>query len=117
MKRKLFLGSLVLAVLLFSFAATAMAAGLPDTCEHCGKEVAWLPLGDSLASQGTIPAGHYYLDCTEPSLTVSKIGISETVCLYMNGKTLTAQDDRVFDVSGELSLIGAGNVLGRAFTK
>ena len=116
MKRKLFLYSLIVVVLLSRFALTALAEELPEICEHCGSEVTWQPLDDTLANQGTIAAGHYYLDCTETSLTVSKITISEKVCLYMNGKTLTAQDDRVFDVTGELSLLGSGSVLGRAFT-
>lgn len=116
MKRKLLLFALVLLVMVSSFAVMASATDLPVTCEHCNTAVTWKPLDASLVSQGTIAEGHYYLDFTETSLTVSKITISDKVCLHMNGKTLQAKDDRVFDVSGELSLIGEGTVLGRAFT-
>ena len=106
----------IILLLVAMFAVVAFAdVELPATCPHCNKAVTWQALDNTVADADGIAAGHYYLNCSDATLVVTKKTISENVCIYMNGKTLQAKDDRVFDVTGKLALIGEGSVIGRAF--
>lgn len=114
--KKILMLLLSVALLCSAFVISAQAAELPATCPHCNEVVTWIALDESTAQETTIAEGHYYLAFADSAATWDKKTISEKVCLYMNGKTVSASTDRVFDVTGELSLIGEGSVLGRSFT-
>lgn len=106
---------LVLLVMALLTAALVMGATaeaeLPQQCAHCGKEVTWLPLSE--VSETTIPAGHYYVDAETVKVTNKTVAKSTQVCIYMNGNTVEADGvDRVFYVSGTLSVMGEGTVKG-----
>lgn len=111
-KRSWLLLSLVLAAMIamLSFGAAAEAQ-LPATCTHCGKAVTWKPLSEVTAT--TVPAGHYYVDQATVTVTNKTIAKSTSVCIYMNGNTIDAGEvNRVFYVSGTLSVMGEGTVKG-----
>lgn len=106
---------LVLLVLALLTAALVMGvtaeAELPQQCSHCGKDVTWLPLSEVTAT--TIPAGHYYVDQATVTVTSKTVAKSTSVCIYMNGNTIDAGEvNRVFYVSGTLSVMGEGTVKG-----
>jgi len=84
---------------------------LPEQCAHCGEAVTWSPLSEVTAT--TIPAGHYYVDQTTVTVTNKTVAKSTSVCIYMNGNTIDAGEvNRVFYVSGTLSVMGEGTVKG-----
>lgn len=111
---------LVIAVSVMAVSATTedidFSAGgtVSAVCPHCGGEekVAWLPLTNALvtewATDYTKATGtHYYL--SEDTVTLTKnivIGQGETLCLHLNGKSLTrGAGARAFNVSGTLNLM------------
>ena len=111
-KRSWMLMLMVLAALVavLSFGAAAETQ-LPEQCAHCGKAVTWSPLSEVTAT--TIPAGHYYVDQTTVTVTNKTVAKSTSVCIYMNGNTIDAGEvNRVFYVSGTLSVMGEGTVKG-----
>ena len=116
MRKRMLLFTVVLFLMIFAFAGTVTAADLPETCPRCGENVTWEALDATAADVTELAEGHYYLAFEEDSAVWTKKTISEKVCIHLNGKTVQAKDDRVFDVSGNLSLIGEGSILGRAFT-
>lgn len=120
MKRKLFVLVMALAALLclLTFSVGAEEATLPEKCEHCNKAVTWTPLTEANKDDTVIASGHYYLAFEGDSLEWATKSIPKKVCIYMNGKTLSTPTGtgRVFAVSGELSLIGEGTVMGRGFS-
>lgn len=100
--------SLLLGILAFGAAAESQ---LPEQCAHCGKAVTWSPLSE--VTDTTIPAGHYYVDQTTVTVTNKTVAKSTAVCIYMNGNTIDAGEvNRVFYVSGTLSVMGEGTVKG-----
>ena len=117
MKRTLkMLGALLLLVVLLAVAVSAEST-LPASCPQCNKTVEWKGIS-TVEDKSTIPAGHYYMDYTEEVHTwTDEKSVSGAVCLYMNGKTLTAAD-RVFTVvsGGTLSICGEGTVKAGNFT-
>lgn len=110
MRKKLGLVCGLVVALICAFAVSAQT-GLPEACPHCKAAVTWEPVTESVS---TLTDGHYYLAFEEDSLTGGAITVSGKTCLYMNGKTLIG-NHRVFSVSGELSLIGSGNVIGNSY--
>lgn len=119
MKRKLLLLAMALAALfcLMAFSVSAEEATLPAKCEHCNKAVTWTPLTEDNVEDTVIAAGHYYLAFEGESLAWATKNVPRKVCIYMNGKTVSARSGvaRALTVSGELSLIGEGTVMGRGF--
>ena len=114
--------ALLLAVTLCAFTISAEDT-LPEICPHCNVAVEWLPLDEAAADDTAISGGstaaeskHYYLAFEADSAQWDAKAVPKHVCIYMNGKTVTATNDRVFTVSGgTLSLIGEGTVAGRGF--
>lgn len=92
--------------------------GLPEKCEHCGKEVVWSPWDQPNASKiDSVSSGHYYLT-EDVSGYVKKIEDGKRVCLYLNGYTFTG-DTRAFTVynGGTLNIMGEGTVQGTNITQ
>lgn len=116
---------LVIAVSVMAVSATTedidFSAGgtVSAVCPHCGgdNEVQWLPLTQELVNgwydssskthdyslaEGT----HYYL--SEESIKFTRamsIGAKETLCLHLNGKTVTRAGARAFSIDGTLNLM------------
>lgn len=87
--------------------------GLPETCEHCGREVVWSPWNQANAGYiDEVSSGHYYLT-EDVSGYVKTIQAGKEVCIYLNGHTFTG-DTRAFTVKqgGSLSIFGEGKVQG-----
>ena len=114
MKRIIRLAGLVLVMAVLCAALILGAAAqtqLPEQCSHCNKAVTWKPLSEVTAT--TIPAGHYYVDAATVTVTNKTIAKDTAVCIYMNGNTIEAEGvDRVFSVSGTLTVMGEGTVKG-----
>ena len=119
MKKRLF-GLLLAVAMVFGMMVFPVSAEtvLPEKCPHCNKAVTWSPLTEENASDVAITSGHHYLAFEGDSAEWTTKSIPRKVCLYMNGKTLMTPSGtgRMFTVSGELSLIGEGTVMGRGFT-
>ena len=103
---------LVLSVMVTMLAFGAVAeTSLPEQCPQCKKTVTWSPLSEVTAT--TIPTGHYYVDAETVTVTNKTVAKSTSVCIYMNGNTIDAGEvNRVFYVSGTLSVMGEGTVKG-----
>ena len=97
-----------------AFTVSAEEGALPETCPYCNKKVTWSPLTEANASDDAVSNGHRYLAFEGDSAQWKTKSVPKTVCLYMNGKTITGTDGRVFSVGGTLNLIGEGTVSGRA---
>lgn len=111
-KRSWLLLSLAMIVLVtvLTFGAAAETQ-LPEQCSHCGKAVTWQPLSEVTAT--TIPAGHYYVDQATVTVTNKTVAKNTSVCIFMNGNTIDAGEvNRVFYVSGTLTVMGEGTVKG-----
>ena len=95
-------------------------AALPEKCEHCGVPVTWTPWTSSDVRSTTKPAsGHYYVAMEEDSYdSVCKtIEAGNTVCLYLNGKTLAGTTrGLVINDGGTLNIMGEGKITGRGTT-
>lgn len=115
--RRVLLLALVLLITAGFAVGTVDAAdiSLPAECPHCKELVTWESLDETVASATTLESGHYYLAFTDATTSWASKNISGNVCIYMNGKTIQATADRAFYVTGTLSLIGDGTVLGRGF--
>ena len=122
---KKYLALLLTLVLVVAVSVMAVSAATGDidfsaggtvsaVCPHCGgdSEVQWLPLtktqidswdGNYSTANGT----HYYV--AEESITFGKtlsIGKSESLCLHLNGKTVTRGNSaRAFSMDGTLNLL------------
>jgi len=121
---KKYLALLLTLVLVVAVSVMAVSAATGDidfsaggtvsaVCPHCGGEkVDWLPLtktqidtwdGNYSTANGT----HYYV--AEESITFGKtlsIGKSESLCLHLNGKTVTRGNSaRAFSMDGTLNLL------------
>lgn len=106
----LLLLALMALVTMLAFGAAAETQ-LPEQCPHCKTAVTWKPLSEVAAT--TIPAGHYYVDAETVTVTNKTVAKSTQVCIYMNGNTIDAGEvNRVFYVSGTLSVMGEGTVKG-----
>ncbi|MBR4863410.1 MAG: hypothetical protein IKU07_02440 [Oscillospiraceae bacterium] len=108
---KFLLPMLVVALCVLLALGAAAETQLPEQCAHCGKAVTWSPLSQVTAT--TIPAGHYYVDAETVYVTNKSVAKNTSVCIYMNGNTVEAEGvDRVFYVSGNLTIMGEGTVKG-----
>ena len=119
MKKRIFGLLLVLCLLVVLCTVGVSAAEVdftqPVTCQHCNQRVTWLPMTAQLLASWTETnainydpsAGtHYYL--AEDTITVSKgvlVAAGETLCLHLNGNTLTKETARPITVSGQLNLM------------
>lgn len=56
------------------------------SCAHCGENQVWEPYN----AQTTLTTGHYYL-CTDTQTAQIKISGGQTVCIDLNGCTLTGE--------------------------
>lgn len=95
-------------------------AALPEKCEHCGVAVTWTPLSrEDIRDTASLTTGHYYVAMEEDSYdsVVKRINADQTVCLYLNGKTL-AGTTRGLDIKegGTLNIMGEGRIIGRGTT-
>ena len=111
MKKRIFGMLLALAAAMALCAVSVSAATPGTTCQHCNKDVTWLPLTqavvDTWAGNFDPTAGtHYYL--SEETVNLSKsitVAAGEELCLHLNGNTLNRNGARVFGVSGELAIM------------
>lgn len=121
MKRRLFglflAVAMVLSMTVFPVSAEDTTT-LPEICPHCNKAVTWSPLTEDNAEDTYIVGGHHYLAFEADEAIWATKSVPRTVCLYMNGKTVTSKEGvgRVLTVKGELSLIGEGSAIGRGFS-
>lgn len=78
------------------------------TCKSCGKSVTWYAWDGITAIEDGM---HYYLaeDTYQP--ITGNIAAGQTVCLDLNGKTLTGGPNilRNFNIKGNFSLMDSGN--------
>ena len=118
MKKRL-LGLLLAVVMVMGLVPVSAGAEteLPEKCPYCNKAVTWSPLTEENAEDIAVSSGHRYLAFEGEEAFWASKSIPKTVCLYMNGKTITAKEggSRVFSVNttGVLNLIGEGTVRGR----
>ncbi len=94
--------------------------GYISYCEHCNKNVYWLPYtGDTYSTYGT--DAHLYLasDCSYKQKTHGKLDMPESertdAVLDLNGHTLQSTNGRCFLVYGDLTIldtVGGGKILG-----
>lgn len=80
-------------------------------CQACGNEKEWLPLTTGVYNNTT--GGHYYLDGDFADAGEMTVPAGQTVCLELNGATLTAAG-RAFKVNGTLNIQGSGTLQGTA---
>ena len=111
--------SLLLSYLVFPAGATDVNA-LPEICEHCGVAVTWTPLSQAeIRSTNSLTTGHYYVAMEEEisDSVVKSVAADQTVCLYLNGKTL-AGTTRALNIKagGTLNIMGEGKITGRGTT-
>ena len=93
-------------------------------CQHCdGKTVTWLPLTQDVADEWRAAEGnydpangtHYYVSDDTVSFDYDKtmsgnngdltIASGETLCLHLNGKTVTRNSQRTITLNGTLNLM------------
>ena len=111
--KKRVLGLFFVLVFLIVFGAFHANAQTESYCQHCQKEVTWLPL--TTDSQ----EGHFYVaeDQTIPQLT-----FRSAVCVDLRGHTLSTEGTRAFYLanSAVMSLqdsVGGGKVIGSRYGK
>ena len=69
-----------------------------NECAHCGDTKNWLPLSTYLAGGQALTTGHYYVDVDNYEMPQQTVADGVTVCLDLNGYTLTGSQ-RAFVVS------------------
>lgn len=127
---KKYLALLLTLVLVVAVSVMAVSAATEDidfsaggtvsaVCPHCGgdNKVEWLPLTQELVNDwydstskthdySLAEGTHYYLSEESVKFTrAMSIGAKETLCLHLNGKTVTRAGARAFSIDGTLNLM------------
>lgn len=85
-------------------------------CDHCKKDVSWTPLTEINAEASRLKTGHYYLafEGEHCEITTKTIPANATVCLDLNGKSITSNKRSFLVNSGAtFTILGEGTVTGR----
>ena len=120
-KRVWIVAALVILACVLGMSFTVSADnGLPEKCEHCGIAVEWTPLSvEDVRSLNIMTTGHYYVAMEEESYesVIKRVGDGQTVCLYLNGKTLYGTTRGIYvESGGTLNIMGEGMITGRGTT-
>ena len=77
-------------------------------CQACDQDATWY-IWDG--ASGLLNGKHYYLAADTQQLATGNIEADTTVCLDLNGKTLTGESSilRNFNIKGHFSLLDSGN--------
>ncbi len=103
--------------MLDSIGEAAPEGDLVQYCQHCRKEVAWLPLSQSLTNTVALTQGHYYVDQSTLPITSITLRKIQDVCLDLRGNRLTTEYGRVLNTGSRSTLsiqdsVGGGVMAG-----